>query len=572
MIQIIIILILFIVLIVPMGKYLYHISVKEPTFADPLFDKVDNVIYRICGTDPTIEMSWKKYAVSMLVTNAIMVIIGFFILRFQSGLLLNPNEIDNMTADLSFNTVISFMTNTNLQHYAGESGLSYFSQMAVITFMMFTSAATGYAVCMAFIRGVTGRTKHMGNYFVDMIRIITRVFIPISLIAGLFLVSQGVPQNLSSNITVQTIEGTYQDIAMGPIASLEVIKHLGTNGGGFFGANSSMPFENPNVITNMVEMLLMMILPGACVIAFGLMVKNRAHAAVSREKSSWIEKEARPIFAVMLVLLIIGLSVCYMAELNGNPKLEETGLSQSMGNMEGKETRFGIAQSTMFTTITTAFTTGSVNNMHDSLTPVGGAVPMVNMMLNLIFGGKGVGLMNIILYTILAVFICGLMIGQTPQYLNKKIEGREMTLTSIGIIVHPLLILGFSALAVAVPAGLAGLGNPGFHGLSQVIYEFASSAANNGSGFEGLLDNTVFWNITTSVVMFLGRYVIIVLQLAIAGSLIGKMAVAESAGSLKTNTFTFTVSLFMVIIVFAALTFFPVLMLGPGAEAMTLIS
>lgn len=572
MLQIVIFLAVFIAVIFPMGKYMYHIAVGQRTFADPVFNRVDNAIYRVCRIDRR-EMHWKQYAVAMLATNGIMVLVGYLLLRLQGLIFLNPNGIGAMEPSLSFNTIISFMTNTNLQHYAGESGLSYLSQMVVIIFMMFTSAATGFAVATAIVRGFAGKTKTMGNFYVDLIRITTRVLLPLAIIVGLALVSQGVVQNLSPNVTVQTIEGKYQDIAMGPIAALESIKHLGTNGGGFLGANSATPFENPNVLTNMIEMLSMMLLPGACVVMFGLMVRNRKkETEKGKEAKDLLGREARPIFAVMLILFVVGLVVCFGAEQAGNPALERAGLSQSMGNMEGKETRFGIAQSTLFTTVTTAFTTGSVNNMHDTLTPIGGMVPLMNMMLNMVFGGKGVGLVNMLMYVILTVFICGLMVGRTPEYLAKKIEGREMKLTALGIIIHPLLILFFSALAVAVPAGLAGISNPGHHGLTQVLYEFASSAANNGSGFEGLGDNTYFWNLTTGLAMFFGRYLSIILMMAVASSLMLKQPVSESIGTLRTDTRTFAIALLMVIIIIAALTFFPALILGPVAEHMTLWS
>jgi len=406
---------------------------------------------------------------------------------------------------------------------------------------------------------------------VDLIRIITRVLLPVSILVGLILVSQGVPQNLSANVTIQTIEGKFQDIAMGPIASLESIKHLGTNGGGFLGANSSTPLENPTIISNIVEMISMMILPGSCVVAFGHMVHNgKKEKKGEKVKKIIFGREGRTIFTVMSILFIMGLVICFISESAGNPMLKQVGLSQSMGSMEGKEVRFGIAQSSLFTTVTTAFTTGSVNNMHDTLTPMGGFVPLLFMMLNIVFGGKGVGLMNMVLYAILAVFICGLMIGRTPEYLGKKIEGKEMKLTALGIIIHPLLILAFTALAVVVPAGLEGITNQGFHGLTQITYEYASSAANNGSGFEGLADNTYFWNVTTGIVMFFGRYLSIMIQLAIASSLMLKRQVSESVGTLKTDTGTFTIALLMVVLIFAALTFFPVLALGPIAEHLTL--
>lgn len=584
MLQLVLTLILYLILVIPVGRYLYHITAGKHTFADPVFDRVDGAIYKLGGVDPHKGMNWKQYAMALIGTNAVMIAIGYIILRIQSLPLLNPNGIEGMEPTLAFNTIISFMTNTNLQHYSGESGLSYLSQMLVIIFMMFVSAASGYAACVAFIRGLAGKTKdNVGNFFADLVRITTRVLLPFSLIGGLLLVWQGVPQNFSENVVVQTLEGTYQVLAMGPVAALEIIKHLGTNGGGFFGANSTTPMENPTILSNLIELYSMMLLPGACVITFGKMVgdgrlqhqksKTPENALPAHQEgitARLLGKEGRSILLAMGILFLVGLSLCYWAELKGNPTLAEIGLNQSAGSMEGKEVRFGIAQSALFTTVTTSFTTGTVNNMHDTLTPLGGMVPLLHMMLNCVFGGKGVGLMNIILYAILAVFICGLMVGRTPEYLGKKIEGREMKLTALAIMIHPLLILAFSALAVATAAGRAGITNPGFHGLSQVLYEYASSAANNGSGFEGLADNTYFWNITTGIVMFLGRYLPIVIQLAIAGSLMKKNYINESAGTLRTSTVSFAVILVFVVYIFAALTFFPALALGPIAEHLTL--
>lgn len=578
MLQIILTIILYLIMVVPVGTYVYHIAAGKHTFADPVFDRVDGVIFKISGVDPASGMNWKRYAAALVGTNAVMILLGYIVLRIQSIPLFNPNGIGGMEESLSFNTIISFMTNTNLQHYSGESGLSYLSQMLVIIFMMFVSAATGYAACIAFIRGLAGKSKdNVGNFFVDLVRIITRVLLPFSIVGGLLLVWQGVPQNFSSNVVVDTIEETKQVIAMGPVAALEIIKHLGTNGGGFLGANSSTPIENPTILSNLIELYSMMLLPGACVITFGKMVRDRKKLKEQPEKtvhkslSVWMYgREGRSIFAAMGILFVIGLSVCFWAESQGNPALADAGLSQSMGSMEGKEVCFGIAQSALFTTTTTSFTTGTVNNMHDTLTPLGGMIPMLHMMLNVVFGGKGVGLMNMILYAILAVFICGLMIGRTPEYLGKKIEGREMKLTALCIIIHPLLILAFSALAVGTQAGQAGITNPGFHGLSQVLYEYASSAANNGSGFEGLADNTLFWNITTGLAMFFGRYLSLVIQLAIAGSLMKKRFVNESVGTLHTDTMSFAVILVFVVYIFAALTFFPMLALGPIAEHLTL--
>ena len=584
MLQLVLTLILYLILVIPVGRYLYHIAAGKHTFADPVFDRVDGAIYKLGGVDPHKGMNWKQYAMALIGTNAVMIAIGYIILRIQSLPLLNPNGIEGMEPTLAFNTIISFMTNTNLQHYSGESGLSYLSQMLVIIFMMFVSAASGYAACVAFIRGLAGKTKdNVGNFFADLVRITTRVLLPFSLIGGLLLVWQGVPQNFSENVVVQTLEGTYQVLAMGPVAALEIIKHLGTNGGGFFGANSTTPMENPTILSNLIELYSMMLLPGACVITFGKMVgdgrlqhqksKTPENALPAHQEgitARLLGKEGRSIFLAMGILFLVGLSLCYWAELQGNPALAEIGLNQSAGSVEGKEVRFGIAQSALFTTVTTSFTTGTVNNMHDTLTPLGGMVPLLHMMLNCVFGGKGVGLMNIILYAILAVFICGLMVGRTPEYLGKKIEGREMKLAALAIMIHPLLILAFSALAVATAAGRAGITNPGFHGLSQVLYEYASSAANNGSGFEGLADNTYFWNITTGIVMFLGRYLPIVIQLAIAGSLMKKNYINESAGTLRTSTVSFAVILVFVVYIFAALTFFPALALGPIAEHLTL--
>ncbi len=553
--QIIITLLLFVLIVVPLGKYLYFVSTREKTFADKLFNPIDNLIYKICRINKDEEMNWKEYVFSIIIVNAVMIFTGYVILRAQGFLFLNPNKIDRMEQSLSFNTIISFMTNTNLQDYSGESGLSHLSQMIVIIFMMFTSAATGFAAALAFMRGIIGK-KGMGNFFVDITRIITRVLLPFSIVVGILLVSQGVPQTLSGTKTVTTIEGKMQDIAMGPVAALESIKHIGTNGGGFFGANSAHPFENPTPLSNLIELLSMMMLPGALVYTFGLMLKNK--------KQGWT------IFGAMAGIFIIALPICYFAEKAGNPALAHIGLSQAMGNMEGKEVRFGIAESSLFTTVTTAFTTGTVNNMQDSLTPLGGAVALMNMMLNVVFGGKGVGFMNMMMYAIITVFLCGLMVGRTPEFLSKKIEGKEIKLIALAIIIHPFLILMFSALALIVPQGLAGISNPGFHGLSQIVYQFTSSAANNGSGFEGMADNTLFWNTTTGIVMFLGRYLSIIILLSVAGSLAAKRTIPQTAGTFRTDNTMFTLTLIAIVLIIGALTFLPALALGPVAEHLTL--
>lgn len=554
-IQILITLALLAALVIPTGKYIYKVITGEQSVFDPFFDRVDGLIYKLTGVKRS-EMGWKQYVLSLIATNLIMVVLVFLLFRLQGYLVINPNQNVGMEQWLAFNTAISFITNTNLQHYSGEWGLSYLSQMAAITFLMFTSAATGFAAAAAFMRGITGKTKNLGNFFVDLIRITTRILMPISVAVTLLLVWQGVPQTLSRYQTVTTIEGNMQDIPLGPVASLESIKHLGTNGGGFFGANSSHPFENPTPLTNVIEILCMMLLPASLVYTFGLMLKNK--------KQGWV------IFAAMTILFSIFQSVSYFSEQAGNPVLTAAGLSQTMGNMEGKEVRFGIAQTSLFTTVTTAFTTGSVNNMHDSLTPLGGLVPLAQMMLNVVFGGKGVGFINMIMYAILAVFLCGLMVGRTPEFLGKKIEGKEMKLIALTILVHPLIILIPSAISLFTESGLAGITNPGFHGLSQVLYEFTSSAANNGSGFEGLADNTFFWNITTGLVMFLGRYISIIALMAVAGSLAVKKEVPVGVGTFKTDNMLFTFILLAVVLIVGALTFFPAISLGPIAEHLTL--
>ena len=556
--QIAIVLIIYLPLVILAGHYLYHVTMHQKTWLDPLLNRVDHVIYKLSGIKQ-VDMTGKQYVLALILSNAFMVFVGYFLLRIQSALFLNPNGINNMEATLSFNTIISFMTNTNLQHYSGESGLSYFAQMLVITFMMFTSAATGYAACMAFCRRLVAKTDTMGNFFVDFVRVITRVLLPISIIVAVVLVSQGTPQTLGANETVQTIEGKMQDIALGPVASLESIKHIGTNGGGFYGANSTTPFENPTVISNIVEMLSMMLLPGACVVAFGLMVAYR-------RKKTIFGKQGLAIFAAMSILLLIGVVTCYVAERSGNPIISDLGITQELGSMEGKEMRFGVAQSSLFTVVTTAFTTGSVNNMHDTLTPIGGLVSMFNMMLNVVFGGKGVGLMNMMMYVLLTIFIACLMIGRTPQFLGKKIEEKEMKLIALCILIHPAIILLFSALAVGTSVGVAGITNPGAHGLSQVLYEFASSSANNGSGFEGLADNSTFWNVSTGLAMFFGRYLTIIIQLAIASLLAKKMWHSDSVGTLKTDNAMFTFLLVATVLMIGALTFLPALALGPITE------
>lgn len=552
--QISLVLVVLLVLIIPMGKYLATAFSLEKTRLDTMFGRIEAILYKACGIKNT-DMTWKQYAIALLLSNLVMTGIAYLLLRMQGILPVNPGAIAGMDPLLALNTAVSFVTNTNLQHYSGESGLSYLSQMMVIMYLMFTTPATGMAAIMAFMRGMTGQ-RSLGNFYVDLIRAHTRVLIPLAIVVTLLLVSQGVPQTLEPTATASTVSGGEQQIARGPVASLVSIKHLGTNGGGFFGANSAHPFENPTPFTNVIEILSMLLIPASLPLAFGHMAKNR--------KQGWM------IFAAMGLMFLVFLTMAYVNESNGNPALERAGLSQEMGSMEGKEVRFGIAQSALFTAVTTAATTGTVNNMHDTLTPLGGLVPLGEMMLNTVFGGDGVGLMNMLMYAILAVFIAGLMVGRTPEILGRKIEGKEMKLIAIAILIHPLIILAPTAFALSTEMGISAISNPGFHGVTQVLYEFTSSAANNGSGFEGLSDNTPFWNVATGLVMLLGRYTSILVLLAVAGSLLVKNPVPETMGTLRTDNSVFLVVLLATVLIVGALTFLPAVALGPVAEWLTL--
>ncbi|NUU61703.1 potassium-transporting ATPase subunit KdpA [Paenibacillus agri] len=553
--QMVVVILILLLLVKPVGTYVYHVFSGEPNRTDKWFGRTENGIYRLIGLKQREGMSWKKYALSFILTNIVLVAFSYIILRVQRGLPLNPNGTSDMEQTLTFNTVISFMTNTNLQHYSGETGLSYFSQMAVITMMMFTSAASGFSVAIAFVRGITGR-ESVGNFFEDFVKAHVRIFLPLALLVTLILVGLHVPQTLKPTLEVTTLEGQAQHIAIGPVASLESIKHLGTNGGGFFGANSAHPFENPSPLTNVLEILSMWMLPAALPYTYGMFAKNK--------RQGWV------IFTAMMTLFVLLLGLNYYAETRGNPAINALGIESSQGSMEGKEVRFGIPQSSLFTTVTTAATTGSVNNMHDTLTPLGEITPLALMMLNNVFGGKGVGLINMLMYAIMGVFLCGLMVGRTPEFLGRKIEAREMKLIAIAILIHPLIILVPTAGAFLTELGKGSITNPGFHGMTQVLYEYVSSAANNGSGFEGLADNTSFWNITTGIVMLLGRYVSVIAMLAVAGSLLRKNTVPETTGTFRTDNGLFTGILIGTVLIIGALTFLPVIVLGPVAEYLTL--
>ncbi|CAG7649287.1 potassium-transporting ATPase subunit KdpA [Paenibacillus allorhizosphaerae] len=554
--QIAVVILILMLIVKPLGTYLYQVFRNEASVTDKFFSIIEKPVFALIGLKDRKGMTWKTYGLSFILTNIVLVAVSYLILRVQKFLPLNPNGIDNMEQTLSFNTVISFMTNTNLQHYSGESGLSYFSQMAVIMMMMFTSAATGLCVAIAFVRGITNKGRTIGNFFEDFVKAHTRVFFPLALVVTLLLVALHVPQTLQPTLTVTGLEGQVQQIAIGPVASLESIKHLGTNGGGFFGVNSAHPFENPNPLTNVIEILSMWSLAAALPYTYGLFAKNR--------KQGWV------IFSAMMILFLLFLSLVYVSETRGNPVMNRLGIDASQGSMEGKEVRFGIPQSVLFTTVTTSATTGSVNNMHDTLTPLGGITPLALMMLNCVFGGKGVGLVNMLMYAILAVFLAGLMVGRTPEFLGRKIEAREMKLIAIAILTHPFIILAPTAIALATELGKAAITNPTFHGISQVLYEYTSSAANNGSGFEGLGDNTPFWNITTGLVMLFGRYISMVALLAVAGSLLRKQWVPETIGTFRTDNGLFVGILIGTVLIIGALTFLPAIVLGPIAEHLTI--
>ena len=544
-------LLIMIALAKPVGLYLAAAFDYAPNRINRIFSPIERILHKISGVREE-NQSWKMYALSLIGSNAIMIFIVYLVLRFQGMLPLNPAGIANMEPTLAFNTAISFMANTDLQHYSGESGVSYLSQISVLVFAMFVSPATGLALVMAFIRGLIG--KAAGNFFVDLIRALTRVLLPVAFVSALLFVFMGVPQTFEPAATATTLEGAQQQIARGPIASFLAIKELGNNGGGFLGVNSAHPFENPNGLSNLLQILLMLLVTTALPFAYGKMAGSI--------------KQGRVLFVSMLMMLIVMTSVSLTAEHAGNPALNALGIQHDQGSMEGKEVRFGEAQSAFYSVITTSAETGAVNTMHDTLTPIGGMVPLVNMMLNTVFGGMGVGFVNVLMYAIIAVFLSGLMVGRTPEFLGRKIEGKEMKLIAVTLLVQPFLILVPTAIALATNADT--ISNPGFHGLTQALYEFTSSAANNGSGFEGLGDATPFWNISTGIVMFLGRYVSMVTLLAVAGSLAAKKPIPQSSGTFRTDTAMFGAVFVGVVLIVGALTFFPAIVLGPIAEQLTL--
>jgi K+-transporting ATPase ATPase A chain len=559
----------------PLGTFLYRVYERKPTFLDPVLRPIERLIYRVCGVDDTREMDWKGYGVSMLLFSGVSLLLLYLIERTQQWLPLNPQKLPNLASDLAWNTAVSFTTNTNWQSYVPESTMSYFTQMAGLAYHNFTSAAVGMALAIAVIRGITRKeSKTIGNFWVDTTRSLLWILLPLCVILGLALVSQGVVQNLkpytqANLVEPQTIEKqaadgtksqdtvTTQVIAQGPVASQEAIKMLGTNGGGFFNANSAHPFENPTPLSNLLQVLMIFAIPSALTYTLGRMTGSAKHG--------WA------VWSAMAALFLAGVIVAYASESRGNPMLRGVNTTASEtqpgGNMEGKEVRFGIANSALFTTVTTDASCGAVNNAHDSLTPLGGMVPLINIMLGeIVFGGVGSGLYGMIVFVILAVFIAGLMVGRTPEYLGKKIESFDVKMAVLSILVSSFAILLFTAIAIVTKAGLAGISNPGPHGLSQILYAYTSATGNNGSAFGGINANTLWFNSTLATAMLLGRFFAVIPILAIAGNLAAKKHVPESLGTFPVTGPLFTVLLISVIVIVGALTFFPALSLGPILE------
>lgn len=540
--------------IVPfLGNYMAKVYLNQKTFLDPVLAPLESLIYGVSGVNIKREMTGWEYARSLIYSNLVMGILVFLMFQFQKNLPLNPTEISAPSWDLALHTTISFLTNTDQQHYAGENTFSYAAQMAGLGFLMFTSAATGLAVAIAFIRGLTG--KSLGNFYLDLIKSITRILLPISLIGGIILLILGVPETLGSPVTVTTLEGMTQTIARGPVAHFEIIKQLGENGGGFFGINSAHPFENPNGLTNLIETIAMLSIPASLIYTYGVISENK--------KQGWL------IFVMVFIIYIILIAITARGELIGNPLVNNL-LSSQNPNLEGKEIRFGWAQTALWAVTTTATMCGAVNGMHDSLMPSGIFSTLFNLFLQIVWGGQGTGTAYLFVFLILTVFLTGLMVGRSPEFLGRKIEQKEIVLASVILLVHPFAILIPSAITLGFHESLGGISNPGFHGLSQVIYEYASAASNNGSGLEGLSDNTLWWNLSTSFALLLGRYVPIIALLLLADNMRQKQPLPETTGTLRTDTALFTGVTAGVIIILNALTFLPVLALGPIAEAFNL--
>jgi K+-transporting ATPase ATPase A chain len=539
----------------PLGVYMYRVFEGERQPLPRFFGPIERFLYRSCGVVPK-EQNWKEYALALLLFSAFGALVTYALQRLQGVLPFNPQGFGAVSPDSAFNTAVSFTTNTNWQGYSGESTMSYLTQMAGLAWHNFTSAAAGIAIAIALARGITRHSAGeagIGNFWVDLIRGIVYVLLPMSFVFGLVLMSEGVIQNLNPYVEVTTLEGAKQTLAMGPVASQEVIKQLGTNGGGFFNANSAHPFENPTPLSNFVAMWLIFAISAALTYTFGRMARD--------QRQGWA------LFAAMAVLFFVGVTVTYHYEAAGNPVMQGLAVDQRAGNMEGKEVRYGIANSALFATATTDASCGAVNAMHDSFTPLGGLVPLANIQLGeLIFGGVGAGLYAMLVFVLLSVFIAGLMVGRTPEYLGKKIEQREVKLAMLYVLIYPFMVLTFTAWSAVAAYGVSSLNNNGPHGLSEMLYAFSSAGGNNGSAFAGISANTLWYNTTLGITMLGGRFLMIVPALGIAGSLIGKKVVPPSAGTFPTNGVTFVVLLIGVIVIVGALTYFPALALGPIVE------
>lgn len=534
------------------GRYIARVFLGQKTLLDPLVTPIERIIYSLGGIRAKDDMTGWQYIQAILYSNLFMGILVFFIIMTQQWLPLNPTNLGAPSWDLGLHTTISFITNTNQQHYSGETTLSYASQMLALGYHMFTSAATGLAVGIAFIRGLTGRP--LGNFYVDLVRSITRILLPFSIVGALLLLIAGVPETLASPATVTTLEGATQVIARGPVAHYEIIKQLGENGGGFFAINSAHPFENPNAFTNLLETIAMVSIPAALIFTYSIFARNK--------KQGWL------LFWMVFIIYVVLIVVTAVGEFQGNPLVNQ--IIGEQPNLEGKEVRFGWSQTALWAVTTTATMCGAVNGMHDSLMPPGGFSTLFNMFVQMVWGGQGTGTAYLFVYLILTVFLTGLMVGRTPEFLQRKIEKREIVLASVILLIHPIAVLIPGAITLAFSNTLAGISNPGFHGISQVIYEYTSASANNGSGFEGLGDATPWWNLTTCFSLLAGRYLPIVALLLLADGMAQKQPVPETVGTLRTDTVLFTGVTAGVILILGVLTFFPVLALGPIAEAFQL--
>ena len=558
-VQIAVILVVLTILAIPTGAYIANIFTSRRHFLP------ERLVYRLLGVDPEEEMNWKRYSVALVLASGAAMLLGYVLLRLQSFLPLNPLGLSPQDPDQAFNSAASFDTTTNWQSYAGEISLSYFNQMAFVTFLQVFAPATGMAAFAALTRGLArSGFDGLGNFWVDLTRTIFRLFLPLAFVLALVFVWQGEPQTFLPSAVAHTVQGDTQEIARGPVASLSSIKHLGNNGGGFFNMNSAHPYENPTPLVDALQKVAMLLFTASVTYAFGSML--------SRRKQGWV------FFAVFMVLLIGSVSLVYSAERYGNPLLTQAGADQALtadqsgGSMEGKEVRFGIASSSLFTSVTTATQTGSVNNMHDSLTPLGGLGALINMKLNAVFGGEGVGFISLITYAILTVFIVGLMVGRSPEFLQKKIEAREVTLVVISLLLYPASILGFTGLAMVWPGALDSLANPAAHGFSEILYAFTSQTENNGSAFAGLSADTPFFNTAGAFAILIGRYLTLVPLLAVAGYLAAKRSIPETVGTFSTATPLFGATLIGVILIVGGLTYFPVWALGPIVEHLQMLA